>query len=158
MNPQDPLASLHPLRQPDAVGWWPPAPGWWLLGLLLAGLLVTLCYLILRHLRRTRYRRLARRQQQRLFEAFEHNGDLPTFVSSTNALLKSVALQAWPRRDIAALHGHDWLQFLNTTAGDSALFEADFADASYRADIPSLDAKRLQHSALTWIARHRSAQ
>jgi len=30
MNP-DPLAPLRPLHLPDQIGWWPPAPGWWLL-------------------------------------------------------------------------------------------------------------------------------
>ena len=31
MNPQDPLAALHPLRTPEPIGWWPLAPGWWVL-------------------------------------------------------------------------------------------------------------------------------
>ena len=34
MTPTDPLAPLNPLRQPEAISWWPLAPcggSWWLL-------------------------------------------------------------------------------------------------------------------------------
>jgi len=27
----DPLASLHDIHLPEAIGWWPPAPSWWFL-------------------------------------------------------------------------------------------------------------------------------
>ena len=59
MNPQDPLAALHPLREPLPIGWWPPAPGWWLLaGLALAALLL-LAWHALRRYRANAYRRQA---------------------------------------------------------------------------------------------------
>ncbi|MGD2138441.1 MAG: DUF4381 family protein, partial [Gammaproteobacteria bacterium] len=35
----DPLAALRPLHPPAPVEWWPPAPGWWVLGVLLLALL-----------------------------------------------------------------------------------------------------------------------
>ena len=34
MNPDAIVSLLEPLRSPDAVPFWPPAPGWWVLGLI----------------------------------------------------------------------------------------------------------------------------
>ena len=42
-NPMDPatlLEQLAPLREPAPITWWPPAPGWWLLGVLMMALLL----------------------------------------------------------------------------------------------------------------------
>jgi len=35
MNPQDPLAELRDLAQVEAIPFWPPAPGWWILASLI---------------------------------------------------------------------------------------------------------------------------
>src|SRR5690606_7958549 len=34
-SPVNPLDQLEPLIAPAPINWWPPAPGWWLLALLL---------------------------------------------------------------------------------------------------------------------------
>ncbi|MGL4564148.1 MAG: DUF4381 family protein, partial [Halioglobus sp.] len=91
MNPQDPLAQLHPLREPLPIGWWPPAPGWWLLAVLLLVLLVALAWYLLRRYRARTYRRVALAQLARLHAAYRQNGDALQFIAQTNALLKSVA-------------------------------------------------------------------
>jgi len=66
MNPQDPLANLNPLRQPELISWWPLAPGWWLLlAIVLLGLSALVYFLIRRH-RDNAYRRRALQQLQRL--------------------------------------------------------------------------------------------
>ena len=66
MNPQDPLADLHPLRQPELIGWWPPALGWWLLLLAVILCVASLVYVLLWRYRRNAYRRRALIQLQSL--------------------------------------------------------------------------------------------
>lgn len=53
MNPQDPLSQLRDIHLPATGGFWPPAPGWWLLALILLLSLAGLCWLLHRRHRRT---------------------------------------------------------------------------------------------------------
>jgi Domain of unknown function (DUF4381) len=157
VNPQDPLASLHPLRQPELIGWWPLAPGWWvLLGLLLITLAI-LIYLLRRRSKRNAYRRQALRQLQLLQTQFQANSDTGVFVQQTNALLKSVAMQAYPRVDVAAQHGETWRLFLNRSLQDADQLQSDFDTAMYQKDCPQIDAVQVHRAAQRWIKRHRAA-
>jgi len=155
VNPEDPLAQLHPLRDPLPIGWWPPAPGWWLLAALLLALLLALAWYLLRRYRARAYRRVALAQLARLQAAYRQNGDAPQFVAQTNALLKSVALVSYPRREVAASTGADWLAFLNAGLGQDARFPAGFASGAYLRSGPDIDIDQLQRSAASWIKRHR---
>jgi len=155
VNPQDPLAALHPLREPAAIGWWPPAPGWWLLALLCAGALLALAVFLLRRHRRNAYRRRALAQLQALQARFARDGDGARYARETNALLKSVALRAYPRREVAAIHGERWTDFLNRHCSPGLRFEADFTQAVYRGECAHLDATQLHRAARHWIQHHR---
>ncbi|MBP6683644.1 MAG: DUF4381 domain-containing protein [Halioglobus sp.] len=158
MNPQDPLAQLHPLREPLPIGWWPPAPGWWLLAVLLLVLLLALAWYLLRRYRARAYRRVALTQLARLQADYRQHGDALQFVAQTNALLKSVALVSYPRREVAASTGADWLAFLNAGLGQDARFPAGFASGAYLRQDPDIDIDQLQRSAASWIKRHRVAR
>ena len=161
MNPQDPLAALHPLRDPAAIGWWPLAPGWWLLIALAVVAGAIACYYLLKRYRTNAYRRMALRQlqdiQSALHDDVEGEREIHRAVADTNALLKSVALRIFPRHDIAALSGEAWLAFLNKTrqseSTDTA-FAASFANAAYQQQ-PELDAEQLFLASRHWITKHR---
>ena len=57
MNPDAIVSLLEPLRSPDAVPFWPPAPGWWVLGLIWLALLGYALYLLWRRIRAERWLR-----------------------------------------------------------------------------------------------------
>mgnify|MGYP001818350151 CR=1 FL=1 len=153
MSPQDPLAGLHPLRQPEPIGWWPLAPGWWLLIALLILAIGALAYVLARRHRANAYRRMALTQLEQLRQEHLRNGDDTAYLASTNALLKSVALRAYPRRDVAACSGDSWLEFLNKRC-ETARFPADFVTAAYRRQCPDMDIENIHHCAANWIKRH----
>ncbi len=161
MNPQDPLAALNPLREPAAIGWWPLAPGWWVLIALAVLAIIVGCYYLVKHYRANVYRRLALQQLQTIHTRLDqaNGGDKHSAISNTNALLKSVALQVFPRHDIASLSGEAWLGFLNSTRRSESTdteFTAGFANAAYRAQVPELETGQLFRAAKNWILKHRA--
>ncbi len=153
MNPTDPLAQLHPLREPAAVAWWPPAPGWWLLSLILMLALAVLLGWLWRHRRRNRYRQLGLRRLQALRTRFATDGDAGRCRADINALLKSVALHAYPRDEVAALHGAQWETFLERTSSGGVSFSGA-TSAHYRRNSDATDVEQLYRAAATWIQRH----
>ena len=154
MNPQGPLAALHPLREPLPVGWWPPAPGWWLLAALVLAALFVLGWALFRRYRASAYRRRALAQFSRLVDEYGQSGDSRRLLTETNALLKSVALVAFARRDVASCSGATWLNFLNSALPEEEQFPPGFAAANYSKDAQDVDIQRLQRAASAWIKKH----
>ena len=154
MNPQDPLAQLHPLREPELIGWWPLAPGWWLLLALLALALAGLGWYLLRRYRADAYRRQGLRQLAVIFSDYEASQDTRRYLQEVNALLKSVALRSYNRREVASATGTPWVEFLNRSCRGGAGFDNGFARALYSTDPAGLDITALHSSARRWITRH----
>ena len=154
MTPQsDPLAKLHPLREPAAVGAWPPAPGWWILAFLLLAAAAVALFLWWRHYRRQAYRRQGLHQLQALRAQLESGGDSAAYAQSVNALLKAVALRAFPQRQVASASGDQWLAFLRDTGGKDWQAPEALADAPYRPE-PTVPVDDLHSAAASWIRQH----
>jgi hypothetical protein len=158
MNPQDPLAALHPLRMPDPIGWWPPAPGWWavLVAIVLAA--VFTAYAVRRRYLGNAYRRRALQQLEIAQQAYRENGDASHYLAQVNALLKSVALVAYPRSEIAACHGAQWRAFLNSSLPEALQLQSEFDDAAYRISCANIDLAHVHRAARHWIKLHRAAR
>ena len=134
MDPsQIPLRDLH---LPADVGWWPLAPGWWvLIGLAGVGLL-WLVVRLSRSWHANRARRLALRQLSHLAERYREAGDVSELARSLSELLRRVVLAYAPRGEVASLTGAEWLAWL-----DRGLDEPVFADGAGHA-IESLPYRR----------------
>lgn len=104
-----PKLQLRNLHLPEPPGFWPPAPGWWLVaGVLL--LVLALCWFLLKRQGRLRYRRAALRQLSELEQQNLADGEL---LGTLSSLLRRAALIAFPASNCAGLQGEDWLLFLD---------------------------------------------
>lgn len=133
MNPEQlPLRSLH---LPEAVGWWPLAPGWWLvLGLCAVGL-VMLLRAAWRRRRRNAARRFALEELARLQHDYQADGNAVALGVRLSELLRRVMLAYAPRSEVAGLTGRAWLDWLDRGLDDKPFTEGpgrELKDLPYR--------------------------
>jgi hypothetical protein len=109
---QLPLRDIH---LPGAIGWWPPAPGWWLLAaLVLAGFAV---YGI--HYYRGRHKRAALRALTRVRAALEQGAEPVACLQYVSTILRRFAMTAagsptaGTSAAVPGLIGERWLEYLD---------------------------------------------
>ncbi len=153
MSALDPLAQLRDIHPPDPVSWWPPAAGWWLLGLAVVGLGWVSWWSW--QARRRSVARAARAELSRI-KAEAEGGRCPgEVVAEVSALLRRCALARFPAHEVAGLSGEAWLAFLDRSADTDrfsrgagrALISAPYARS------PELDPIEMLGVADEWIDR-----
>ena len=111
MNPEEiPLRDLH---LPEPVGWWPLAPGWWILLALAAMLLGWQAWLAIRRWQRARPRRIALRRLRELAGQPALRNDVARLASELSILVRRAMLAYVPRQQAAGLTGDAWLRWLD---------------------------------------------
>jgi len=154
MDPTEiPLRDLH---LPEAIGWWPLAPGWWLL---IAIVLVGLGYLLLRAWRVRQFhapRRHAIAELAGLEARYLSHHDPVLLGQQLSELLRRGMLAYAPRHEVAGLTGESWLAWLDRglpvpyfhTEGGRSLLELPYRN-------PNGDFSDVDISALLAAARMR---
>jgi len=161
MEAEDPLKELRDIHLPDAVAFWPPAPGWWVL---LAVILIILALTGRRSfLAMIRRRKLASvlAELDTAFADFEKLAVLEStrnqagldFLSTLNRILKRVAQVMYPNANSGLLTGRQWLQFLdscdNSTDFDTGAGKA-LGDGIYRRTFDA-NAEAVYRLARQWV-------
>lgn len=154
MNPDtgvDLLSQLRDIHGAPEAPFWPPAPGWWVLAVLV---LLTVAWALRGVVRRWRIRRRRKTLLVRL-EALRKRHD-PTrepqaWLAALNRLLKAIAMRAMPEAGPASLQGEDWVAFLGRD-GQRDCFDA-LASGPYE-PAPHFDDRAVESAAREWIRRH----
>lgn len=165
MNEEDPLAQLRDIALPDPIGFWPPAPGWWILFLVALGLIVWAIIVINRRQLNTAYRRQALIESEINWKELQETNNTRHYLEETAKLVRRCAIIAYPRKDVKHLTGTDWLEFLDSTYagkkpdGFTQGLSKDFASLAYQSDsvLKNIDSEyllSLQTLIVDWCKHH----
>lgn len=154
MNQPDPLSQLRDIHLPEPVGWWPPAPGWWLLAFVVSVVVVALVFFLRGRFVNNRYRTVA---LNTLSGLDGHDNDSASEVlTEISAILRRVAIQTYGRQRVAPLAGDAWLAFLDDT-GKTSEFSSGAArvlgSELYRPTVEA-DIEQVLVIAKKWIKEH----
>jgi len=107
------LQQLNDIVEPAAPAFWPPAPGWYMVGAVVL-LLVVMAFLILwRRWQANAYRRQALSELVALRDGALSISPPHERISALASLLRRVALQAAAREQVACLSGAAWIEYLS---------------------------------------------
>lgn len=146
---------LKDVEMPEAIGWWPLAPGWWVLLALIAISLIAFLILILR--KRKNPKQVALKELYNIKRRFDKHQDQKRLLVECNILIKRLALTLYPRSQVAALSGQQWLGFLQES---SVKFDAGLlkilVHGPYQASV-ELNGEELIQNCHQWIKQVRGA-
>lgn len=159
MDSEELLAQLADIHLPEPVSFWPPAPGWWLLALLL---LIGIAYLAYR-LQQARIRRkivaFAMAELDKCYQSLASSTETDAnlrqlrYVNEVNSVLRRVALVHYPQANVASLAGQAWVDFIRQK-GDSSLLDDDIAKALSHGRFQTrceVDVEALHALAQAWV-------
>ena len=133
---QDGALPLRDLHLPDPVGWWPLAPGWWLLLALATAALVYGLYRAWRLRRHNAARRYALHALKRYETEFLEHRNPVVLGRQLSQLLRRGMLAYADRDAVAGLTGEAWLAWLDEgmplpyfhTEGGRSLLQLPYRD------------------------------
>ena len=158
-SPASAMADALPLRDivlPTRIGWWPPAPGWWLVLILVLTLVGLAVYVGRRYRRRQRIVKPARQLLMQIERRFARHGDSRQLLQELSTLLRQVALSQSPREQVAGLVGEAWLQWLDQGLEDQPFSTGvgrALADQAYRPAV-EISAEPLLELCDRWLIIH----
>ncbi len=135
---QDNLANhLRDIHLPEAVSFWPVAPGWWAIALLVLAL--GLFFIFSRSRKRNSNSGRLNRYLDQLYADFEFTGDVQQYCHQLTGLLREevygdVTDRQTGRESAAFLHGDNWVDWLeqSTDTQYSAAARRLLSDGCYR--------------------------
>lgn len=134
MDSEELLAQLADIHLPEPVSLWPPAPGWWILAVLL---LLLVLWTSRKGFIASRHRKIkaqALTELERCYSNYSLDSQSDSnrlnlrFVNEANSVLKRVALVHFPNSAVAGLGGPEWVDFIRNN-GESDLLTQEIASA-----------------------------
>ena len=107
------LQQLQDVHLPTEVGWWPLAPGWWILMLLVAASGAWLLRKWILRYRLNLYRKSAINELNALHLQWQQTAEVKLYLQSANAVLRRAMLHLEGGSKLSSLTGRQWAAALN---------------------------------------------
>ena len=154
-SPQGP--ELRDIHLPPDPSWFPPAPGWWILAMLLIALLVWLFRIARKRMRKRRWLSALQAEVARIADDHAAHNDARQTTAAVSQLLRRAALRL--DRNAAAYQGDEWLAWLDERGNTNDFLTGPgnvLVDAPWRR-APQVDVDGLLTATRNWLA-HAFAQ
>ena len=115
MSVENPLVNLKDIHLPPPVSLWPPAPGWWILAILLISTLFIGGVWLYRKYKKRKPRTEALKILKDLEILYRNSQDEVVSLRNLSNLLRRTALKFYENDAVASLQGSSWLEFLDET-------------------------------------------
>ena len=150
------IRGISEILPADPVSWLPTTVGWKLLLVILLAWFARTLWRQWQQWRCNRYRRAALTELEHIFS---HQQDARRQLAAIATLLKSTALQAYPRIEVAALSGPQWITWLNAHApqplfSDAATGLLTHSVYNGQTSVNNGEVEQLGDLAATWIRDH----
>jgi hypothetical protein len=148
------LEQLRDIHMSASPGFWPPAPGWWVLAAIVAALLGLAGMALSRRLAVRRRRRALLDALDRLNRNIDPQTQAHEYIAGINRLFRTVAIRAFPDSACTSMQGEAWVEFIRSLQPDrldgSSL--AVLASGPYQPG-PVFDVEALNQQVSAWV-RH----
>ena len=121
MNPTDPLANLRDIHLPGEVSWWPLAPGWWILFVVIIGLSLWGLYRWRKQQQRLVLVKEVETELNSIKQQFAEHNTSRQLVSDYSQLLRRLLVLHKGRQFAANLTGEQWIDCLRDYLPDQPL-------------------------------------
>lgn len=147
---------IGPVLEPDPIQFSFDTPGWYFLGILLILSILLLSMRRMNQYRKNAYRREAIKELNQIITS-DSAHESGSQLSQLLVILKTVALNAYGRNNVAPLDGKTWLVFLESKAENTPFskFETIISNSIYKNQTTdSKDLNELKKVAKKWIQTH----
>ena len=148
MNSSDPLANLRDIHLPGDVSWWPLAPGWWVLIILLSVLAI---WSLIQWRKRQKHRQLIvelRQELAQINQQYSEHQSEQALVVDYSELLKRLLMLHRGRAESANISREQWLEVINQYMPDQPLsddFVTLLTEGKYQRQVSIADTQPLSN-------------
>jgi len=152
----DSLLQLRDIHEPANIGFFPLAPGWWIvIGLLI--ILLSVFFWLKKYINtpKRKLKKQALKEFQRIKVNYAENGNKTLLLESVSSMLRKITLSYFPEKSGANLTGDEWLRHLDAMSRHP-IFQTDcgrvFSGDQYKKNI-AIDDHHLLNSLEQWITK-----